>query len=64
MYFKYGRGHVGVVNIGVSCAYIVCLIPQIAGVKTNIGFLARLSEHASFVEGDVHTGFIEVVHCY
>ena len=59
MYFISGRGHVGV-----ACTYIICLVLQIAGVKTNIGFLARLSEHASFVEGDVHTGFIEVVYCY
>lgn len=32
---------------------------QVAGVKTNIDFLQRLSSHPKFMEGDVHTGFIE-----
>ena len=36
------------------------VISQIAGVKSNIEFLSRLSEHPSFIKGDVHTGFIEV----
>ena len=33
---------------------------QVAGVGTNIEFLGRLASHETFVEGDVHTGFIEV----
>ncbi|XP_064393739.1 methylcrotonoyl-CoA carboxylase subunit alpha, mitochondrial-like [Halichondria panicea] len=32
---------------------------QVAGVSTNIDFLQRLSSHPQFIEGDVHTGFIE-----
>ena len=28
--------------------------------NTNIGFLQRLAAHPQFIEGDVHTGFIEV----
>lgn len=32
---------------------------QIAGLTTNVDFLGRLASHPSFVEADVHTGFIE-----
>ncbi len=56
--------HYQVLVVWEYLGYVTAFTLQVAGVSTNIDFLQRLSSHPQFIEGDVHTGFIEVQNPY